>query len=273
MNDELNDAIFEKPDLFTLEGRTVVVSGAGSGLGRTTAILLARHGADIVLADNQPDRLEEIAEEFRSAGLTGMPVLTDVSDRSSVENLVAKAVELRGTLYGMCNAAGVSGSLKPFLELTDQEWDKVLKINAYGVFVATQVAARAMVPERRGSIVNFSSTAIDMRGMVEYGVSKQAVSHITRTAADELGPLGIRVNAVAPGYIETPMALLYIGDAEGRIDEAKRDQMRVATVAQTVLPNSGQRMDAAAAVLYLISDAAAFVTGQTLRVNGGKSMV
>ena len=111
MNDELNDAIFEKPDLFTLEGRTVVVSGAGSGLGRTTAILLARHGADIVLADNQPDRLEEIAEEFRSAGLTGMPVLTDVSDRSSVENLIAKAVELRGTLYGMCNAAGVSGSV------------------------------------------------------------------------------------------------------------------------------------------------------------------
>jgi 3-oxoacyl-[acyl-carrier protein] reductase len=247
-------------DLFSLDGRVAVITGAGSGIGRATAIVLGAAGAAVVLGDVNEDGLKETAAEVKDA----LVVPTDVTRSEQVNALVAAATEQHGRVDIMCNIAGVMSD-GAIVDIDEAELDRVLAINLKGVFFGCQAAMRAMA-ETGGSIINMSSTAIDQPGpgIGAYAMSKAAVAMLTKTAAMEGGRSGIRVNAVAPGYVATPMTQ--------RVGEERAQMMRDVMRKLSPLRSLGEPEDIAWTVWYLASDAARFMTGQILRPNGGTSM-
>ena len=241
-----------------MDGKVAVVTGGASGIGRATAIAFTDAGASVVVGDVDEAGLEETA---RLTGATS--VTTDVTSSASVNALVAAAVEHHGGVDVMANIAGVI-AMAPIVDLTEDELDRVLAVNLKGVVFGTQAAMRAM--PHGGSIVNMTSTAIDQASpqLAAYAMSKAAVAMFTKTAAVEGGKLGIRVNAVAPGFVLTPMT-----ERGG----PERTQAMVEMMSKrSPIGATGEPDDIASAVLYLASDAAKYVTGQVLRVNGGTSM-
>ena len=241
-----------------MNGRVAVVTGGASGIGRATALAFAEAGASVVVGDIDEDGL---AETSRLTGASAMK--TDVTSSTSVAALVARAVEEHGRIDVMANVAGVI-AMAPIVDLTEDELDRVLAVNLKGVVFGTQAAMRAM--QTGGSIVNMTSTAIDQASpqLAAYAMSKAAVAMFTKTAAVEGGKQGIRVNAVAPGFVLTPMTER--GGPERT--QAMLEMMRK----RSPIGATGEPNDIASAVLYLASDAARYVTGQVLRVNGGTSM-
>jgi 3-oxoacyl-[acyl-carrier protein] reductase len=246
---------------FDLEGRVAVVTGAASGIGRASAVALAAAGARVVLGDRDTDGLAETASSIDGPSAV---VPTDVTRSSDVEALVNAAVEQFGRIDVMANIAGVMSD-GAIVDITEAELDRVLAINLKGVFFGCQAALRAMAGSG-GSIINMSSTAIDQvgPGIAAYAMSKAAVAMLTKTAAMEGGRSGVRVNAIAPGYIATPMTQ--------RVGEERAEMMRTIMRKASPLKMLGEPEDIAWTVVYLASDAARFVTGQILRTNGGTSM-
>ena len=260
-------------ELFDLTGRVAVVTGAAGGIGRASAQLLAASGASVVCADVQGGLAEETAGLITAAGGTATAAEVDVSKRAEVERLVDGAVSTHGRLDVMCNIAGIMHD-STVLETDEADLDRVLAVNFKGVFFGCQAAGRVMVEQGSGSIVNTASTAIDMGapGIVCYSTAKAAVTQLTKTLATEIGPSGVRVNAVAPGYVVTPMTARRWTNPDGSVDEARRDGLLRMMGGMAPLRRTGVPDDIAAAVLYLASDAASFVTGQILRPNGGATM-
>ena len=241
-----------------MNGKVAVVTGGASGIGRATAVALADAGASVVVGDVDETGL---AETSRLANATAL--LTDVTSSTSVDALVASAVEQHGRIDVMANIAGII-AMASIVDLTEDELDRVLAVNLKGVVFGTQAALRAMQPG--GCIVNMTSTAIDQASpqLAAYAMSKAAVAMFTKTAAVEGGKLGIRVNAVAPGFVLTPMT--------ERGGPERTQAMLEMMSKRSPIGATGEPDDIASAVLYLASDAARYVTGQVLRVNGGTSM-
>jgi 3-oxoacyl-[acyl-carrier protein] reductase len=264
-------------------GRVAVVTGAGSGIGRATAIALASLGAAVCAADLDGNAAEATVAALRlavaeaSEGSRPEPVAeaaeVDVTDQAAVGGLVADVAQRYGRLDVMCNVAGVIATAG-LLELDPAEVARVHAVNFYGVLHGCQAAARAMAPRRTGSIVNMASAAVDQpaAGLLAYTTSKAAVVALTRVAAVELGPLGIRVNAVAPGFVPTGMTSRHWTRPDGTVDEGRRAAVTKTMRAQSPLGAIGEPEDVAWAVCYLASDASRFVTGQVLRPNGGVVM-
>jgi 3-oxoacyl-[acyl-carrier protein] reductase len=254
---------------FDLSGRVVVVTGAASGIGRETARVLAQAGARPVLADVNE---EGLAATMAAIGGAGIARRTDVAVRAEVE-MLADLAEEEGAVRGWVNAAGILAG-KPILEQEEAELERVLAVNLKGSYWGCAAAARVMKHGGAGAIVNIASAGADMPvpGFSVYAISKGGVNMLTRTAAAELGPFGIRVNSVAPGYIDTEMVAYAYRNADGSIDETRRDDMRRRRSQGTPLGLVGQPRDIALAILYLLSDASRFVTGQVLRPNGGVVM-
>ncbi|WP_419917906.1 SDR family NAD(P)-dependent oxidoreductase [Candidatus Poriferisocius sp.] len=256
---------------FDLSDRVAVITGAASGIGRATAVTLAQAGASVVLADVNADGMGDTGGELEELGASWSAVPTDVSDKAAVDALVAGAVSRHGRLDIMVNNAGIiTDSL--IVDTTPDQLDRVMNVNLKGVYWGTAAAGRAMAEQRSGSIVNLSSAGADMPApMISvYALTKAAVKMITRTAAVEMAP--IRVNAVAPGSIETPIYDRHFRGEDGRVDP-ERQRNHFDTIAQmNPLGFVGHPNDIAYAVLYLCSDAGRFVTGQTLRPNGGVVM-
>ncbi|MET8803237.1 SDR family NAD(P)-dependent oxidoreductase [Streptomyces sp. NPDC004546] len=247
---------------YDLTGRTAFVTGAAGGIGRASAVLLAEAGASVHCADRDADGLRGTAELIEKRGGTTRTHVLDVTDRARV----AEAVQSCGRLDVMAAIAGIMHS-SAVLETRDEDLDRVLNVNFKGVLYACQEAARSMLArDTRGSIVTMASGAVDTGGpgLLCYGAAKAAVIQLTKTLATEVGRHGIRVNAIAPGWIRTPMTARHDREAQAHTEGV---MTRMAPLGRV-----GEPDDVAHAVLYLASDASAFTTGQILRPNGGVAM-
>lgn len=258
---------------FSLEGQTAVVTGAAMGIGRQTALTYAAAGAHVVLGDLARDELEETRSLVESAGGTATIVATDVTQRSQVDDLARAAIKESGRISVWANVAGViRWSL--LVDTTEEDLDAIVAVNFKGSFWGCAAAGRVMSAAGSGSIINIASAAAEMPAptLSVYGMTKAAVIQLTRVAAAELGPAGIRVNAVAPGWVETPMTRAAWRNPDGTFDEVRRQALLASRRMQSPLGISGETQDMAYALLYLAVGASRFMTGQVLRPNGGVFM-
>ncbi|MFI5831727.1 SDR family NAD(P)-dependent oxidoreductase [Streptomyces sp. NPDC051578] len=247
---------------YDLTGRTALVTGAASGIGRATAVLLARAGAAVHCADRDATGLRETARQVSGAGGKATVHPLDVTDRAALRAAVAAAgpLDITAAIAGIMHSSSV-------LDTTDEDLDRVLDVNFKGVLRTCQEAVRAMIAAGRpGSVITMASGAVDAAqpGLLCYSAAKAAVVQLTKTLATETGPHGIRVNAVAPGWIRTPMT--------GGHSAEELERTEAAMIRMSPLRRVGEPEDIAQAVLYLASDASSFMTGQILRPNGGVSM-
>ena len=256
---------------FSLKGRTAVVTGAGGGIGRQAALTFTQAGADVVVADVKADGLAETEAMVQALGGTATVVPTDVTDRAQVNALAVAAIKANGRLDVWANVAGIIRNTM-IVDATPDDVEAVTRVNQWGTYWGIAAAGRAM--RNGGSIINVSSAGGEMPAptLSIYAMTKAAVNHLTRCAAVELGPSDIRVNAVAPGFTDTPMVQRNWTRDDGTVDEEARQQLLDLRAAQSPLRTTATPEDQTWAMLYLASDASRFVTGQVLRPNGGVVM-
>jgi 3-oxoacyl-[acyl-carrier protein] reductase len=256
---------------FSLHGRTAVITGAAGGIGRQAAITFTQAGANVLIADVGVAGLEETAEMVAAAGGKATVVPTDVSDRDQVNALADAAIKTNGRLDIWANVAGVIRYMN-IVDATPEDVEFITKVNLWGTYWGVAAAGRAMT--NGGSIINVSSAGGDMPAptLSIYAMTKAAVSHLTRCAAVELGANDIRVNAIAPGFTDTPMVQGRWTNADGSVNEAERESYTTTRAAQSPLRTIATAEDQSWAMLYLASDASRFVTGQVIRPNGGVVM-
>jgi 3-oxoacyl-[acyl-carrier protein] reductase len=247
-----------------LEGRVALVTGAGRGIGRATATRFAREGARVCLADVEPDGAAEAAGALVDGGMDAFATRMDVTSRTDVEGTVEATVERYGRLDILVNNAGFTRD-NLFHKMADEEWRTVLNVHLTGSFLCSRAAQRHMVEQGYGRIVNVSSTsALGNRGQANYSAAKAGLQGLTKTLAIELGRHGVTVNAVAPGFIETEMTRETASRLGLDIEEFVEEMVRDIPVGRGGWPE-----DVAAAILYLASEEASFVSGQVLYVAGG----
>lgn len=253
---------------FSLIGRSAVVTGAGSGIGRGIALVLASQGARVWVADVDQAGADATVADIRGRGWAAESATLDVSDPAASHTLADEVAGVHGSVDIWVNNAGITADGPPST-VDDEELLKIWKVNFLGVVHGSQAAARRMVDqERRGAIVNITTGGVDraMDGIAAYTSSKAAAHQYSRSLALELGPVGVRVNTVAAGWVETGITRRHYADGVDR----ERDLQ--AKIERTPLGFIGDEFDQGYAVLYLVSDAARFVTGAVLRPNGGTSM-
>ena len=246
----------------TLQNKTIVVTGAASGMGLATTEMLRSQGAVVYAADWQQEPLERHCARH---GAT--PCVVDVSQSAQCDALIGRAVQERGKLDGLVNFAGVL-KRTGILDCSDDEFDFVLNVNVKGCFYLCRAAARAMKPQGFGSIVNISSiwSSVGAAGVLAYCASKGAVSQITRSAALDLAGSGVRVNEVRPGETNTPMLASERGYALSQQEIDEKLQQIAATIPEKRLAAPDE---IAAAVIFLLSDASSYMQGSQITVDGG----
>lgn len=248
-----------------LQGRTAIITGAASGIGRASALLFASEGARLVLVDRAPE-VTATLDAVRDAGGEGCALVGDSADPKLVAEMVATAQGRFGGLDATFANAGVSGGLTGLFDLTAEAWTEVLRINLIGVFLAVQASARVMVEQGRGSIICTASVA-GLRsgaGGMPYSASKAGVISIAQTAANQLAGTGVRVNAVCPGLTETGMTQYTFDRARERGTDHKLGQLN--PLKRAAVPDEIARV-----ALFLASDDASYVNGQAIAVDGGLS--
>lgn len=247
--------------LFSLEGQVALVTGAAQGLGHAIAAALGRQGAAVVLADLDLPACEGAAAGLRAEGIDALAVACDVGDAVAVERLAASAIAWRGRLDTLVCNAGIQGPAGPLAETSERDWDRVFEVNLRGAARLANHVLPVMAGQGGGSVVFMSSIA-GLRGnraIGLYGMSKAALSQLARNLAVEWGPAGIRVNAIAPGLIRTPLATSLLAS----------DDFMARRLAMTPLRRVGEPHEIAGVAVMLASAAGGFITGQTLVVDGG----
>jgi len=243
-------------------GKIALITGGGSGIGRATAQIFAREGAKVVVADVVVAGGEETVRLIKAAGGEATFVKTDVSQPAEAEAMVKKTIETYGQLDCAFNNAGIEGVIQPTVDYGEAHWDRVLAINLKGVWLCMKYELQQMLRQGSGAIVNTASVAglIGLPGFSAYVAAKHGVNGLTKTAALEYAKVGIRVNAVCPGAIRTPMFERGVRDNPG-IEEQ--------TVAMEPIGRMAAPEEVGEAVVWLCSDAASFVTGLPMAVDGG----
>lgn len=242
-----------------LTGKVAVVTGGSRGIGRAIAITLARAGADVAIfyAGNQT-AAEQTLAEIEKTGRKGLSLQVDVSNAEQVESAMKEVIASLGRIDILVNNAGITRD-NLLMRMKEDEWDQVINTNLKGVFLCTKAVTRTMMKQRSGRIINISSVVgvLGNPGQANYVAAKAGVIGLTKTTAKELASRGITVNAIAPGFIETDMTAV--------LDEDLKQQM----LGAIPLGRFGSAQDVAEAVKFLASDAASYITGQTIHVDGG----
>ena len=247
-----------EPSEALLDGVATIVTGAGRGIGAVLGRELAARGARVTLAARSTEQIEQVAEEIRSAGGEATAIPVDVADADSVDGLVTQSLEHWGSVDALVNNAGII-TYAPISETTPADWDSILATNAGGVFRCTRSAASVM--QAGASIVNIASVfgQRPVRGYAAYCASKAAILHFTRVAALEFAQQGIRVNALAPGYVESDLNVEALADPKIRESIEKRVPMSRIATPEELVP----------LVAYLCSPDSSYVTGSTFTIDGG----
>ncbi|MCW2309157.1 3-oxoacyl-[acyl-carrier-protein] reductase [Rhodobium gokarnense] len=245
--------------MFDLTGKYALVTGATGGIGGATARALHAQGATVAISGTRAERLEGLAHEL---GERVHVVACDLSDRAAVDALVPKAEDLMGRLDILVNNAGITRD-NLFMRMKDDEWDQVLEVNLTASFRLTRAAIKGMMKRRYGRIVGITSVVgvTGNAGQGNYAATKAGLIGMSKSLAQEVASRGITVNTIAPGFIETPMT------------DALNEKQREAILGGVPAGRLGSGADIASAVVYLASDEASYVTGQTLHVNGGMAMI
>lgn len=240
------------------QGKIALVTGSGSGIGREIALLLAKNGANIVVNDVSEANAEATAKDIREMGREALAAFANVADAKAVNEMFSQLKSQFGKVDILVNNAGITRD-NFLLKMSEEEWDQVIDVNLKGVFNCCKSAAAMMVESNYGKIVNISSASGQMGniGQVNYAASKGGVISITKTLAKELARNNINVNAVSPGFIDTPMT--------GEVPDKVKDFL----VKQIPLGRPGTPSDIANAVAFLASDLSSYITGQIIACNGG----
>jgi len=256
-----------------LRDKVAIVTGSASGFGKAMVKRFAEEGASVVIADINPEGVDTVVRELKQAGRTAMGFKVNVTNRSQLKELMKAAAEKFGRIDILVNNAGVVRP-RPFPEMNDEDWDIVLGVDLKGVFYCVQAVAEYMIKQRYGKIVNISSVAGtgaapfggggSPAGNCNYASAKAGVIQLTKTLARELGPHGINVNCIAPGFVVTPMS--YTTRSQQEIEKHIEARKK-----STVLNRAGTLEDIANAVLFFVSDESSFISGQLLCVDGGRT--
>lgn len=248
---------------FDLTGRTAIVTGAGRGIGRALAVGIANAGAKVAVVARTAADLEGVVQEIEQKGGTAFPIAADLTGAGVADEVVAKTIEALGGLHILVNNAGMN-IRKKALEVSEEEWDRVMDLNLKATFQLSQAAGRVMCEQKYGRIVNIASVGgiVALRTGVAYGSSKAGVIQMTRILALEWSKFGVNVNAIAPWYFRTPLTEGVLSDETFLQEVLQRTPSgRIGEVEELVGP-----------VIFLASDAAAYISGQTLAVDGGMSV-
>jgi 2-deoxy-D-gluconate 3-dehydrogenase len=249
--------------LFSLEGKVALVTGASRGIGRAIALGFAGAGADVAVAARTEADLETLAKEIDSLGRRSIVLTTDVRDRASIEQMFERTVSEFGRLDVLVNNAGGSNFMSPITALRPEGWDKLRTLNLDSVFHATQIGAQKMLESGGGSIIQISSVAAitGAPGLSPYSAAKAGVKLLSQAVARELGGSNVRVNCIAPGWIETQLNDFITQDAN----------LLKATEAMVPMGRFGKPEEIVGAAIFLASEASSYVTGATIVIDGGQT--
>ena len=249
--------------MFSLEGKTALVTGASGGIGSSIAYALARQGARLALSGSNGGKLRSFREQLiDEVGGDHVEITCNLSDTTQVEELVPATIDTLGKIDILVNNAGITRD-NLAMRMKDEEWDEVIRINLEAAFRLMRAAARPMMKARHGRIVSITSVVgtTGNPGQMNYAAAKAGLTGMSKSLAQELASRGVTVNCVAPGFIRTAMT--------GELPEAQKEALN----ARIPMGRMGEGEDIGAAVVYLASDEASYVTGQTLHVNGGMAML
>ena len=248
-----------------LDQRVAIVTGGGTGIGHSIALEFAKEGADVVVSSRKMANLEKVAEEIKALGRRSLAVAADVGVKEQVQNMVKQTVDKFGRIDILVNNAGVLRRVL-LMDTSEEDWDTIIATNLKGVFLCTQAVAKHMIEQKYGKIINISSICGrggGLSGLSSYSAAKAGVIQLTKSSAFELGRYGININAIAPGSVITPIT--YFQRTPEQVEQFMEDSKKLA-----VLGRLGDTQDIANLALFLASDDASFICGETIAIDGGR---